>query len=421
MRMKLELKNTALKLFLLLSVSFCIVLFLTASALQFFASVFSERSDLSSLERAVRLQPYNAESHYRLGVASSFSNPKAAAQALRAAVSLDPYDARYWLALARVESALGDLQSQDTSLQNALKMGPTDPSVLWEAANTYFSRGEMQETLDQCRRLLADDGDLFGSALPFCWRVKPDADLFVSRLLPHKVDGYISFLDLLISKQDTSATAKAWEQLVEIGQPVSRPRVFQYVRYLIEQKRPDLAAQVWRQAGPLADLSSYQPSHINLIVNGDFDLPVLNGGFDWSYEKSRNISLALDPMQHEVGKRSLSISFDGAQIEDAGICQLVPVRPNATYDFSANFRAQQMEGAGGIRFVLQDAYDGMIFFAGNNMTNTDEWQRVNGTFTVGPDTHLLIARLQRVPAGDVIKGKLWIDGVRMVEQSQQAQ
>jgi tetratricopeptide (TPR) repeat protein len=416
--MRIQAKSPATKIFLLISAFLLSFLFIAFAGCQYLASIFAERNDAVSLQRAVRLQPFNAESRYRLGLYFSMLDPDVAAPSLRAAVSLNPYDARYWLALARDYNSLGNTQAQDSALRNALQMGLTDPAIVWDAANVYFSSGNTEETLNLCRRLLNDQGPAFGHALPFCWRVKPDVDLFISQLMPLQTGAYESFLNLLISNQETDAATKAWGQLISLGNPILRPRVFEYVNYLLLQKQPELAMQVWQQAGPLAGLSDYQPSRDNLIVNGNFSLPILKAGFDWAYQKDRSISLALDPTQHQSGTRSLSISFDDAQIEDAGIHQFVFVHPNRTYDFSANFKAQQIEGAGGIRFALEDAYTRAPLFATDNLTDTSDWKQVNGTFTVGPETNLLMLRLQRLPAGDVIKGKLWIDGVRLAEQPQ---
>lgn len=416
--MRIQAKTPANKTLLRIPAFLLSFLIIAFASCQYLASIFSERNDPTSLQRAVRLQPSNAEYRYHLGLYSALLQPDLAASSLRAAVSLNPYDSRYWLALASAYNSLGNTQAEDAALHKALQMGPTNPAIVWDAANVYFSAGETEQTLDLCHQLLADQGPTFGHALPFCWKVKPDVDLFVSKLMPARTDAYESFLDLLISSQQTAATGKAWVQLVSLGNPISRSRVYEYVNYLLVTKQPGLALQVWRQAGPLAGLSDYQPSPENLIVNGNFSLPILKAGFDWIYQKDRRISLALDPAQHHSGTRSLSISFDDAQIEDVGIRELVSVHPNRTYDFSANFKAQQIEGAGGIRFVMEDAYTHVPLFASDNLTDTSDWKQAKGTFTAGPETNLLVLRLQRLPAGDVIKGKLWIDGVRLTEQSQ---
>jgi len=417
--MNIPAKSPASKTFLLISAFFFCFLCLGFACCQYVASILSGRNDPISLQRAVRLQPLNAEYRYRLGISDSLLNPEAAARSFRAAVSLNPYRADYWLALARDYDLLGNTEAQDSALRNALKAGPTDPAVAWNAANVYFSSGNIEATLALCRQMLTDTGPAFGHTLPFCWRVAPDVDLFISKLMPPQTDAYESFLNLLVSKQETDGAAKAWAQLVSLGNPIMRPRVFEYVNYLLTKKRPDSAMQVWQQAAPLTGLSGYRPSRDNLVVNGDFSLPVLKAGFDWVYQKNSRVVLALDPAQHYAGNRSLSLSFDDAQIEDAGIHQFVFVRPNHTYKFSANFKAQRIEGAGGIRFALEDAYTGTPLFATDNLADTANWKQTSGVFSIGPETNLLVLRLQRLPAGDVIKGKLWIDGVHLTEQPQQ--
>src|SRR6185312_2104383 len=135
--MRIQAKSPATKTFLLISAFLFSFLFVAFAACQYLAAIFSERNDLSSLQRTVRLQPLNAEYRYRLGLYFSLLNPDAAAESFRAAVSLNPYRADYWLALARAYNSMGDAQAQDPALRNALKMGPTDPAIVWEAANVY--------------------------------------------------------------------------------------------------------------------------------------------------------------------------------------------------------------------------------------------------------------------------------------------
>ncbi len=93
-----------------------------------------------------------------------------------------------------------------------------------------------------------------------------------------------------MSKQETAATAKVWDKLIatsQTSQPFELRYVNEYLQYLLNHKDVDQARLVWQQAAPRFGLSSYVPTRNNLIVNGDFGLDVLNGGFDWQYEKQR--------------------------------------------------------------------------------------------------------------------------------------
>jgi len=252
------------------------------------------------------------------------------------------------------------------------------------------------------------------AALQLCWRMKPDIDGLLRDVVPPIAAVYTSFLDFLISRKETESAAKVWTQLAVLHQPVERRHVFDYMRYLVSRQEVDQAQLVWEQAVNLSGLAAYQPSPENLVVNGNFRLSVLNGGFDWLYQQSSEVSLALDPTQSHSGDRSLLINFDARSLEDAGIHQLIPVQPDTEYDFSAYFKAEDIQGAGGPRFAIQDLYSGQTYFSSDELKDSTSWKQVSGIFTTGPGTKLLIFRVQRVPARSPIRGKLWIDDIRLV-------
>jgi hypothetical protein len=140
----------------------------------------------------------------------------------------------------------------------------------------------------------------------------------------------------------------------------------------------------------------------------------LNGGFDWMHQPPRGVTLALDPNEAHSSSRSLRIVLDGPGIEDAGVRQMVAVEPNTSYDFSAFYKASDMDGAGGARFALQDLYRETSFFMSDDLQNADFWKKVGGSFVTGPDTQMIVVRIARVPAGSPIRGKLWLDGLKLI-------
>jgi tetratricopeptide (TPR) repeat protein len=416
--MRIPLSSRSRRVLLLLVSAFVIVAYCGFTLTEFLAADFSRKIDLVSLQRATRLQPGNADYQYRLGRYFWLMqrSPEPAAQSYRVAVALNPHKARYWFDLAAVYQFLGDTAGQKDALEHAIAADPTTPDVAWEAANLYLVQGETDKALKEFRVVMENDPYLPQAALQLCWRAEPDVDALLENVVPPMSSVYLSFLDLLVSKKETAGAAKVWARLAQLHQSVETRRVFDYMRYLIGQKDVDQANLVWEQSASLCGLSAYQPSARNLVINGDFGLTVLNGGFDWLYHESNDVSLALDPTQFHTGHRSLLISFDSDRrgIEDVGVRQLIPVQPNATYDFSAYFRSENIQGAGGPRFAIQDLYSEATYFVSDFLKDADSWQEVSGTFTTGADTKLLVLRVQRFPADRPIKGKLWIDGVRLV-------
>ncbi|MFZ0686270.1 MAG: hypothetical protein WAM89_12075, partial [Terriglobales bacterium] len=165
----------------------------------------------------------------------------------------------------------------------------------------------------------------------------------------------------------------------------------------------------WEQSAAILGLSNYLPTDDNLIVNGDFSLDVLNGGFDWTYVNRTGVKPLLDPSDFHQGQRSLSLTFEGPGIDDAGISQFIPVHPATTYDFSAYYKSQNFEGAGGPEIVLRDAYTGAPLYASDPLTDADFWKEVHSKVTTPTSTTLLQLAIGRFPAGAAITGKLWLD------------
>jgi tetratricopeptide (TPR) repeat protein len=412
--LKIPLRRTAAKLIFLGTCLLFVTVYIGLAAREFFADYFSRKLDLGSLQLARRLEPETAEYEYRLGhyFLETQHEPETAVKFLKSATALNPHNAGYWLELSRTYRRLANSDQQKAALRHAIAADPSTPDVAWDAANFYWALGESDAALQEFRVVLENNPYSF-AALERSWQIRPDVDAVLRAVVPRNAEAYSSFLDFLVSKNEPSAAGKVWTQMVQLQQAVEARHVFDYVRYLIDHRDVERAHQAWQQAARLCDLSGYQPSPENLVVNGDFSLPVLNGGFDWLYEKLPDVALALDPAEMHSGHRSLSIVFDSRGIEDVGIRQLIPVEPNTKYEFSAYFKSEGLEGAGGPRFLLADQFTGASYFASEELKDEGFWKQIGGTFDTGPGTKLIVLRIQRVPAGNAIRGKLWIGGVRL--------
>jgi hypothetical protein len=151
-------------------------------------------------------------------------------------------------------------------------------------------------------------------------------------------------------------------------------------------------------------------------VNPTFGLEVLNGGFDWQYQKQSSVTLTLDPGDSHAGHRSLLVTFDGPGITDAGMYELVAVQPNTTYDFSAYYKSADLEGAGGPHLTIQDMYSLAVYYDSDEMKEAGYWKSVDGEFTTSPDCKLVVLHVRRLPAGSPIRGKLWIDDFHLAQK-----
>jgi hypothetical protein len=177
------------------------------------------------------------------------------------------------------------------------------------------------------------------------------------------------------------------------------------------------AQNAWQQLAKVDEaLQPYLPSRENLIVNGGFEENLLNGGFDWWYASNPHAALAIDTDQFYSGTRSLSVTFDGRSVSEARIAQFIPVKPDTDYEFSAESRTQDIDSASGPRFALADAYTNISYVLTDDLLGTNPWHLQQARFHTGPNTNLLFVKIVRQPAEPLIRGKLWIDDLRLVKK-----
>jgi tetratricopeptide (TPR) repeat protein len=296
---------------------------------------------------------------------------------------------------------------------------PTTPHVAWEAANLFLVQGDREKALRYFRVVLANDPDpdTVDSALQLCWRATEDANQILAQALPPRPDLYLSFLRLLIYKQQTAEAKNVWNRLIGLNQVFSTQLAFPYLRFLIAQQEVAAAQTAWQQLAVLDwSLQPYLSSRENLIVNAGFEENLRNGGFDWWYESKPHVILAIDTGEFHSGTRSLSVTFDGQSASEAGISQFIPVKPNTDYEFSAESRTEDIESASGPRFAIMDAYTNASYVLTDDVLGTNPWRVQHVRFQTGPNTNLVLLKIVRQPAGPLIRGKLWIDDLRLIEK-----
>jgi tetratricopeptide (TPR) repeat protein len=418
--MRIELQSPLRKFSFAAACCTLVGLYLLLALRTYLASHLAATPDLSNLNKAIRLEPSNAEYRELLGrnLALSGASLDEAISDYRTAVHLNPYVARYWLDLAGAYQVAGLITEQEQSVEQAVEADPTTPHVAWEAANFFLVQGDRERALRNFRVVLANDPQAVDSALQLCWRATGDANQILDRALPRRPDLYLSFLSLLISKQELTAAENVWNHLIALKQEFSPKLALPYFRFLIASREVAAAETTWQQLTEVdPSLQPYLPSRENLIINSGFEENLLNGGFDWWYESNPHAALAIDTSEFHSGTRSLSITFDGQSVLEAGISQFIPVKPNSDYEFSAEFRTEELETASGPRFAIADAYSNASYVLTDDVMGTNPWRLLRARFQTGPDTNLILLKIVRQPGAPLIRGKLWIDDVRLAERN----
>ena len=416
--MQIELRSRAGGFCFIAACFLAVGVYLLFAVRPFVASFLAWKAEPERIEKAMQWEPGNAEYPDLLGrqLALSGTSVDEAISHYRTAVHLNPYDARYWLDLAGAYQFAGDTDEQAASVLHAIETDPTTPHVAWEAANFFLVQGDREKALRYFQVVLGNDPDAVASVLELCWRASGDATEIMDQALPPRADLYLSFLSLLVTKQQVAAAESVWNRLIALQQPFSAAPALPYFRLLISQRAVDAAKSAWQQLARVdPSLDAYLPSRRNLVVNGGFEDNMLNGGFDWWFQSYSHAVLAIDTNEFRTGTRSLSVTFDGQSVPGPQLVQFIPVKPNTSYEFSAESRTEDIDTASGPRFAIVDAFTNASYVLTDDTLGSTPWRIQEARFQTGPDTNLVMLKIVRDPPEPLIRGKMWIDDVMLVE------
>jgi tetratricopeptide (TPR) repeat protein len=390
-------------------------LYLRASSRVYRALRWAEEVTPENLKTAARLEPSNAEFRYRLGRYSLLVQDfPGAIGYLKAAIALNPYDARFWLDLSGAYLATGDMEGQQQALARALEADPTTPEVIWQTANYALVRGDTEKAMQGFHTLVEHDPDFLPAVTNICWRATRDPDLIAEKVLPARPEADADFIRFLRIKRAPQAADKAWSHLIALKQPFPVQLAFPYLDYLVSRGEFAAVDKAWTQvavANP--ELRAYVPSPDDEIVNGGFELDLLNGGLDWRYLPKEGASVIIDLNRAHGGNRSLAITFDGTP-DHSGVFQLVPARANTRYQFSGFMMAENLETLSPPRFSVLGLRGNQTYLLTDGVTGSTGWQEFQGEFTTGPEDDLLLVRIARQPSQRLVRGRIWVDDVKLV-------
>lgn len=416
--MRLPLRPLARKSLLVLLFLGILSIYISRVATVYRAQRFADSSQVEGLERAIRLSPHDAEFPHLLGLRLSASDQDDAGAIVnfRKAVTLNPNSGRYWLDLASVYQVTGNREEENEAVQSALNAEPGNPEIAAEAAQDFLVAGDEDRALPLFRQALEQNPEAAQAVLPVCWRETRDANLLLAKAIPANPELQLTFLRMLTAQKETAAASQVWEYLVASHKSFQPQLSFFYFDYLLKEHDVASFDRSWHElAGLVPDMRAYLPND-NLMVNAGFEHPLLNSGFDWRYEPAEHIAAGIDDKVAHSGAHSLSLSYDGSPGYDAGWKQFVPVQANTDYEFSVWIKSENVISSSGPRIAIGDAYSDANLLLTDDVLDTHPWQELKGTLRVPAGTELLVVTITRAPANARIRGRVWIDDLRLVKR-----
>jgi tetratricopeptide (TPR) repeat protein len=378
-------------------------------------------------ERAVQLEPRNAENWFLLGRYFQYNleDPDAqrAINAYRASLSLDPRAAVVWLDLATAYESQGDLPAAREAFLQAKRVYPVSAEVSWRYGNFLLRQSELPAAFAEIRHAVSADPKRAAEAFSRCWRVDPDIQAILDHALPPSAPVYLDAIRELDADAAIDPALAVWDRLASLHPQLPLAKVIPFTDSLIQAHRLDGAHRVWDQAVTLADSPPSTDPPGSVLWDGGFETGVLGGGFAWTIApRSPGVQVTIDSNEKHSGRRSLRLGFDGSRnVDFSDVCHVVQVQPGTAYRFSGWVLAQNLATDQGIRFRLEWLANSHNASAETTEVHgTQPWTELSLPWTAAAGIRQLRVCVTRHPSDDFgsrIHGTAWVDDVALVPES----
>lgn len=378
---------------------------------------YFEKNLPQDIETAAKWDPRNPQFPDALANLMRFyadnPNPAPLVQLCERAVRLSPNDAHYWADLGSAYDWAGRQNDALRAFERARELFPNSPDINWSLANFYVRSGRLNESLPMLQKILAAGGIDQTQVFALATRAAGNPDVVIEQVLPARAPFLENYLNFLVTSNRLDDAQIAWSRLLDSKQTFDIARGVLYVNALIQLPDVNAASEVWSQlAARFPDTMNPRISNNDLVTNGDFALPILNGGFDWRVFPIEGATVSVSPA-NPGGDGWLQIEFDGAHnLEYAHVLQFIRVEPKTHYEFSGEIRTRGITTDSGPRFQIFDIHDmAHLFVYSDNRIGTSDWWTEKLNFKTGAETRMVILRVAR-PAStkfdNKIRGDVWI-------------
>jgi hypothetical protein len=375
------------------------------------ADLAARRNSPDGTRLAMRWMPANGAYAAQLADELYASDPVEAKSLLQKAVRLNPFDAASWVQLGLLCEAGNDLPQAEESLLQAAHVDSTFlPS--WSLANFYFRHEQTDRFWNWAQKAAHMAPDDATPLFRLAWYATPSAVEIENRLQMKQAAVEVQFVNFLITQGDPSAVAQAAAHLLASGAGDTTEALLSACDWLLAQKRPDLALGLWNG---LASRVSYPATgNGRLVTNGSFGRPPTSHGFDWHLRTVDGVSSYLN-----VDPNALGFEFSGDEPDGFTLMtQTVPVQARKAYTLAVDYKSSGIAPGSGLSWAVSDERSGTVLARTASLSSEQgegQADRAYACFTAPDGAAFIRLSLdyQRQPGTVRVEGKLALREVKL--------
>jgi tetratricopeptide (TPR) repeat protein len=331
------------------------------------------------------------------------------------AVSLSPYDYRFWMSLGTAHGRAGDTAKAELALRRAVELAPAYSYPRWYLGNLLLRNGRYDEAFAELRTASEADSDLQPQLFNLVWQIYNNDPEALKKAVGQSAGARSQFALYLIAQNRMDDGLHFWNSMNEEEKKANRESGESIIKSLNNAHRYHDALKLWNEI----ENEKYR-AEVGRVFDGSFEEAVSYGPdtvFGWQVKAGPQMQIGIDPAKSNAGGRSLRLVFNvRANLDTVNISQLVSVQGNAEYDLEYFLSTEKLETGSSPQVQVIDAADGTVLVSSAPAPNgTNDWNNINLSFKTGQNTQAVVLKIVRFSCSTEetpicpIFGSIWYD------------
>jgi len=332
------------------------------------------------------------------------------------AAARSPNNYIFWLLLGSARTRAGEDAGAEAAFRRATELAPYYSRVHWALGNLLLRQGREDEGFDRLRQGLAGDPSLSAPAVTIALQLAGGNAKVVQDKFSDFPEAEVRLATLLVEQKRYDDAANVWRRITA---PNNSERFDEAAKQLAHNA---FDAKQFRLATEVTARTSTPQPIAGSITNSGFELPVKAQGaglFDWRVPQTNNPQFALTDAQKRAGQFSLLTILNSADPNTfQGISQIVAVEPERSYVLNIAYRAEAKTKTE-YRWEVVSVADGKTIAASNALLPSTDWTAIKIDFTVPKSTDGVEIRLIGGACSGTAcsaTGSLWFDEIILAEK-----
>ena len=272
----------------------------------------------------------------------------------------------------------------ESQAREAVKLAPRDTHVRWQMANLLLRTGQIEQSLEDFREVAAAAPPRLPAVMSLVWQAANGNFDMLDRVVGQEPQARLALARFLVEQKRFDLSAQVFNR-IDRESRFKLPNLGEFFDSMLSAGQWQWSGRLWRET-----MAGEESGGAELFWNGSFDRGVAKSlaQFDWQFNHSDFARLEVTEGEARTGRHALTVAYQGRDTTrlDGEVRHALCVRPGGKYRLEFFAKSEGLTTPDGPQVAILRVEDrAVIAGSAPAPAGSNEWQRMVVDFIAPAD------------------------------------